>query len=132
MIRIYKCSEIPGVWHAINSLTGMVAYMRPFFDELHWRLTISVNIKAPTTYIGDYERSAFWLQHRSINHPRSLKYKGSVPLRKSCLFGPFLYNMPFLRSQYIDRGGRRPRPRRVNAQYGRPVAQKIAIGLFYR
>ena len=45
------------------------------------------------------------------------------------IFCTILYNMPFFRSQYIDHGGRRPRPRRVGARYGRPVAQKIAIGL---
>ena len=48
------------------------------------------------------------------------------------LFCTILYNMPFFRSQYIDHGSRRPRPRRVGARYGRPVAQKIATGLLYR
>jgi hypothetical protein len=57
-----------------------------------------------------------------------------------CLFakaassGPFvfctlLYNIHFFS---IDHGSRRPRPRRVGARYGRPVAQKIATGLLYR
>ena len=69
--------------------------LRPFFDELHWRLTITVNIRTPTTYDSDYESSAFWLQYKYFNHLRSLKCEGAVPLRKSCLFGPFyfLYNI---------------------------------------
>ena len=83
------------IYSAVNSLTGTGAYTRHFFDELHWRLTIYVNIRTPTTYLSDYESSAFWLQHRFINHPRSSEYEGAVPLRKSCLFGPFyfLYNI---------------------------------------
>ena len=43
----------------LNSLTSMDAYMRPFFDELHWRLRIYVNIWTPETCGNDYERSAF-------------------------------------------------------------------------
>ena len=79
----------------VNSLTGNGSCTSHFFDELHWRLTISVNIRTPTTYVSDYERFAFWLQHKSINNPRSLKCEGAVPLWKSCLFGPFyfLYNI---------------------------------------
>ena len=56
-----------------------------------------------------------------------------------CLFanasssGPFLYNIVQYafppRSQYIDHGGRRTRPRRVGARYGHLVAQRIANGL---
>ena len=43
----------------LNSLTGTGIDLRLFFDELHWRLTISVNIRIPTTYVSDYENSAF-------------------------------------------------------------------------
>ena len=51
-------------------------------------MTIYVNIWTPTTYVSDYESSVFWLQHRFINHPQNLKYKGDVPLCK-CLEWPF-------------------------------------------
>ena len=94
------------LWHnsgwstaAVNSLTGNGAYMCHFFDELHWRLTISMNTRTPTTYVSDYEMSTFWLQHRSTNHPPRSKYEGAVPLRKFCVewtfFCTILYNMPF-------------------------------------
>ena len=43
----------------INSLTGMDVDLRPFFDELHSRLRIYVNIWTPETCGNDYERSAF-------------------------------------------------------------------------
>ena len=48
---------------------------------------MSVNVRTPTTYFSDYERSDLPLQQRSINHPQSLKCEGTVPLRKSCLSG---------------------------------------------
>ena len=41
----------------------------------------------------------------------------------------FSVQYSFFLSQYIDHGGRWPRPRQVGAQYRQPVAQKIAIGL---
>ena len=44
--------------------------------------------------------------------------------------GPFfLYNIVQYAFLLIDHGGHQPRPRQVRAQYGQPVAQKIAIGL---
>ena len=50
-----------------------------------------MNIRTPTKYLSEYERSAFWLQHRSAIHPQSSKYKGVVPLCKSCLDWTFLF-----------------------------------------
>ena len=48
------------------------------------------------------------------------------------IFCTILYNMPFFSMTNINHGSRRPRPRRVVARHGRPVAQKIATGLLYR
>ena len=125
------------IHRVFNSLTGTGAYMRQFFDELYWRLTISVSSRTPTTCVSGYESSAFWLRHRSINHPQSLKCEGAVPLRKCCLEWTFflLYNIvqyAYFSITNIDHGGRRPHPWRVGTWYGRPVVQKIANGLLYQ
>ena len=41
----------PKLREEFNSLTGMGAYMHSFFNELHCRLTMYVNIRTPTTYV---------------------------------------------------------------------------------
>ena len=43
----------------VNSLMGMDVDLRPFFVELHQRLTISVNIRTPTTHLSGYDMPAF-------------------------------------------------------------------------
>ena len=55
--------------------------------------------------------------------------------KELCVFENTAF-IPFIFVQYayfsitnIDHGGRWPCPRRVGAQYGRPVSQKIANGL---
>ena len=83
---LWCCCRCHLLWrHVINSLISMGLYVSPFFDELHSRLTISVNIRTPTTYLSGYESSTFWLQYKYFNHPQSLKCEGAVPLRKCCL-----------------------------------------------
>ena len=69
----------------VNRNQGNVAYMQHFSNQLRSRVSSVVIFWSQATYDGYYERSALVLQHRSFNHPQSLRCEGAVPLRKSCL-----------------------------------------------
>ena len=70
----------------VNRNSGNVAYMRHFSNHLRPRVNSVIMFWSQFTYDGDYESSVLALQHRSFNHPRSLKCEGAVRLPKYCLY----------------------------------------------